>query len=149
MQTGQIIRSLREKSGMSQDELAEKLFVSRYLVSKWENGERRPRLEYIGKLSELFSVPAEEIADTGLVSELSDCVPGDADMSESEIAEAVNSFLSELPRKERSLFIMRYYYLKEIPELCDGFGMKPNAVYTSLSRTKNKLRDYLRRNCHE
>lgn len=38
MDTKEILYTLRTKSGMSQDELAEKVFVTRQAVSRWENG---------------------------------------------------------------------------------------------------------------
>ena len=38
METKSIILELRDKAGLSQDELAEKVFVSRQAVSRWENG---------------------------------------------------------------------------------------------------------------
>ncbi|GAB5613934.1 hypothetical protein JCM37172_10370 [Faecalimonas hominis] len=38
MDTKQVILELRTQKGMSQDELAEKVFVSRQAVSRWENG---------------------------------------------------------------------------------------------------------------
>ena len=39
METKKVIAELRAKSGMSQDELAEKVFVTRQAVSRWETGE--------------------------------------------------------------------------------------------------------------
>lgn len=38
METKDMIRELRTKNGFSQDELAEKVFVTRQAVSRWENG---------------------------------------------------------------------------------------------------------------
>lgn len=38
MDTKDMIRRLRTEKGLSQDELAEKLFVTRQAVSRWENG---------------------------------------------------------------------------------------------------------------
>lgn len=44
MDTKQVILELRTQKGMSQDELAEKVFVSRQAVSRWENGETVPNI---------------------------------------------------------------------------------------------------------
>ena len=51
MNTKDIIFELRTKSGMSQDELAEKVFVTRQAVSRWENGETTPNTETLKLLS--------------------------------------------------------------------------------------------------
>lgn len=53
METKDIILELRTKKGMSQDELAEKVFVTRQAVSRWENGETTPmrKTEKIRNLS--------------------------------------------------------------------------------------------------
>ena len=45
METGNILYELRTKNGLSQDELAQKLFVTRQAVSRWENGETVPNTE--------------------------------------------------------------------------------------------------------
>ena len=45
MDTKDIILELRTQKGMSQDELAEKVFVTRQAVSRWENGETTPNTE--------------------------------------------------------------------------------------------------------
>ena len=39
MTTKEVIYELRTKNGMSQDELAEKVYVTRQAVSRWENGD--------------------------------------------------------------------------------------------------------------
>ena len=56
MKTKCIIHELRTKHGLSQDELAEKVFVTRQAVSRWENGETVPNTEALKLLSKLFSV---------------------------------------------------------------------------------------------
>ena len=56
METKNIILELRTKKGLSQDELAEKVFVTRQAVSRWENGETIPNTETLKLLSELFDV---------------------------------------------------------------------------------------------
>ena len=56
MDTKDIILELRTKKGMSQEELAEKVFVTRQAVSRWENGETTPNTETLKLLSKLFDV---------------------------------------------------------------------------------------------
>ena len=56
MSTKDILFELRTKNGLSQDELAEKLFVTRQAVSRWENGETVPNTETLKRLSNLFNV---------------------------------------------------------------------------------------------
>lgn len=56
METKNVILELRTKHGLSQDELAEKVFVTRQAVSRWENGETVPNTETLKLLSKLFDV---------------------------------------------------------------------------------------------
>ncbi|MBP1562369.1 MAG: helix-turn-helix domain-containing protein [Oscillospiraceae bacterium] len=56
METKEIILKLRTEKGLSQDELAEKVFVTRQAVSRWENGETVPNTETLKLLSKLFDV---------------------------------------------------------------------------------------------
>ena len=56
MTTKDVIYELRTKSGLSQDELAQKVFVTRQAVSRWETGETVPNTETLKLLSNLFGV---------------------------------------------------------------------------------------------
>lgn len=56
MDTKDVILELRTKKGLSQDELAEKLYVTRQAVSRWENGETIPNIETLKLLSKFFDV---------------------------------------------------------------------------------------------
>lgn len=56
MEPKEILYELRTKNGLSQDELAEKVFVTRQAVSRWENGETVPNTETLKLLSNLFRV---------------------------------------------------------------------------------------------
>lgn len=56
METKDVILELRTRNRMSQDEFAEKLFVTRQAVSRWENGETVPNTETLKLLSKLFDV---------------------------------------------------------------------------------------------
>ena len=56
METKNVLLELRNRSGLSQDELAEKVYVTRQAVSRWENGETTPGIETLKLLSKLFDV---------------------------------------------------------------------------------------------
>ena len=56
METKDIIFELRTQKGWSQDNLAEKVFVTRQAVSRWENGETIPNTETLKLLSKIFDV---------------------------------------------------------------------------------------------
>ena len=56
MKTQEILRAFRIQMGLSQEELAKKVFVTRQAVSRWENGETVPGTETLRLLSRLFNV---------------------------------------------------------------------------------------------
>ena len=56
METYEILKSLREKRGLTQEELAEKVLVTRQAVSRWETGETQPNTETLKLLSKEFDV---------------------------------------------------------------------------------------------
>ena len=61
MSTKDILRDLRVQKGLSQEELAEKVFVTRQAVSRWENGETVPNTDTLKLLSELFDVSIDTL----------------------------------------------------------------------------------------
>ena len=144
MQTGQKIAELRIQKNMSQDMLAEKMFVSRDLVSKWENDKRRPTYKSILMLAEIFSVSPDDFIckDEILLDELSECIPKNIP-SKINITELLNSFLGELPERERKIFVGRYYFLDEIPDIAGKLNLKDTNVRMILSRTRKKLQAFL------
>ena len=56
METKDVILQLRTQKGLSQDELAERILVTRQAVSRWENGETVPNTETLKLLSKEFDV---------------------------------------------------------------------------------------------
>lgn len=61
MELGANIQKNRLKNGLSQEQLAEKLSVSRQSVSKWELGQSYPEVDKIIQMSLLFSVPTDDL----------------------------------------------------------------------------------------
>ena len=75
MEIGNTIRSLRAEAGISQEELAERIFVSRQTISNWENGKFYPDVQSLALIAELFSVSIDSL------------VKGDLPMMESKIVQ--------------------------------------------------------------
>lgn len=61
MNIGDMILKLRKEKGLSQEEVAEELNVTRQTVSKWETGESKPDFDKIIPLCDLFSITTEEL----------------------------------------------------------------------------------------
>ncbi len=57
--------SLRKRNSMTQEDLAEKLGVSRQAVAKWESGETVPDLEKSRLIAEIFGVTLDELVNFG------------------------------------------------------------------------------------
>lgn len=55
------LKSERKSSGLTQDELAEMLFVSWQSISKWENGQNYPSIDIIIKISDLLGLTIDEL----------------------------------------------------------------------------------------
>ena len=56
METSEILKRLREEHALSQDELAQRIMVTRQAVSRWENGETQPNTETLKLLSKEYDV---------------------------------------------------------------------------------------------
>ena len=59
MTFGEKLQKLRQKAGMSQDALAERLNVSRQAVSRWERDETMPETDKVVALADLFAVTTD------------------------------------------------------------------------------------------
>lgn len=55
------LKKFRAEKNLSQDALAEQLFISRQAISKWEQGIATPDLEHIIKLAEIFEISLDEL----------------------------------------------------------------------------------------
>ena len=61
IKTGKFLQLLRKETGFTQEELAEKLNVSRRTVSRWETGTNMPDLDILMELSDLYEVDLRDI----------------------------------------------------------------------------------------
>ena len=61
MEFNQKLQELRKQKGLTQEELAEKLYVSRTAISKWESGRGYPNIESLRAIAKFFSVTLDEL----------------------------------------------------------------------------------------
>ena len=61
MEFHEALQSLRKRRGLTQEELAEKLYVSRTAISKWESGRGYPSIDSLKAISKFFSVTIDEL----------------------------------------------------------------------------------------
>lgn len=110
------IIKLRRESGMSQEELAEKLNVSRQAVSKWECNETVPDIQKIIQLSELFSVTTDYLLKDNIES-----VDGNTIHSESDSTEDTTVIVK---REKRAISMW---------ELSEAYWILITAIYLLVS----------------
>ena len=146
MDLGERIASARAEAGVTQQELAEMLFVSRELVSKWELGQRRPDLEMLAGVARALSVPEGALISRGdyVFAGLQRCLPPGEAPSRERLTELINRFLEGLPQKDADVFVGKFYFLNSNPEIADTCCMKENQVRSRLSKTVKKLRKFLK-----
>ncbi len=75
-------------------------------------------------------------------SELEECLPIREEYA-GELSRLVSAFLRMQNDTDRRLFLGRYWYNLPVKELASRWGMTPNAVSLHLSRTRERLRQYL------
>ncbi|MDD2956895.1 MAG: helix-turn-helix transcriptional regulator [Oscillospiraceae bacterium] len=86
MNLGGSLSNARKKSGLSQEEVAEKLGVSRQTVSKWETGETVPDIRQSKRMSVLYSMSLDELIEFDAdVREIQDIIEKPSEETEAKI----------------------------------------------------------------
>lgn len=73
VKTGEFLKQLRKKKGLTQEQLAEQFFVSGRTVSRWETGKNMPDLSILVELADFYNVDIREIIDGERKSETMNC----------------------------------------------------------------------------
>lgn len=143
MLTGQRIADLRTKAGITQEQLAEKLYISREMVSKWERDISQPDYGMVEKIAEVFSVSPDKIMsrNDAILNELYSFL---SDTDSNDLLKDLNDYLSTLNLRDRSVFIRRYYYLESNSTIAENYGISESNVRTVLMRTRKKFKKYLK-----
>ena len=145
MSLSQAIAKLRTENDLSQQELADRLFVSRDLISKWERGERIPVFRTVEKIAETFGVPVDRLCDRRalLVRELEDCLPDGSAYEDGKLTAILDRFLRRVSPRTANIFLNRYYLLKTTSEIAEKYGIGENHVRSILSKTRRRLKKAL------
>lgn len=61
MELGKKLRQARQEAGLTQEQAAERLFVSRQTISNWENEKTYPDIASVVRLSDLYSISLDEL----------------------------------------------------------------------------------------
>ena len=81
------------------------------------------------------------------LDELAECVSDGTEASDSvefeELRTAINTFLSELKKKKRILFLRRYWFLQPVKEIAKDYGITEKTASMRLARLREKLQQYL------
>lgn len=82
-----------------------------------------------------------------VLGELEGCLaaPGSVEdrMNGQELAKTIRAFLDTLPDREQDIFLRRYFFVEESAVIAKRYDMKAATVLRTLSRTREKLRNYL------
>lgn len=61
-----------------------------------------------------------------------------------ELAKTIRCFLNTLPQREQDIFLRRYFFVEDTDVIAQRYHIRPSAVLNILSRTRKRLKDYLR-----
>ncbi|MBR2957861.1 MAG: helix-turn-helix transcriptional regulator, partial [Clostridia bacterium] len=96
MTTGEKIQYYRKKLSLSQEELGQKLLVSRQTVSLWENGQTAPTIDNLVRLKEIFGVSVDELL--GCEAEAAESHEADPDTPVPSESYSVSFYKNELDK---------------------------------------------------
>ena len=122
------LQELRKKKGLTQEELAEALYVSRTAVSKWESGRGYPSIDSLKDISKFFSVSIDDLLSGDKLLSLAE------KENKSNIRNMCNLLLGIVDLFSIVLIVLPLY-----PNTIDGFVYSVNLLnYTQVSEF-NKL----------
>lgn len=121
---------------------------------------RRPQrfAVFLGKLTRNLSIDRWRKNTAGkrgsgetqlLLDELADCVAGgqspETEVLRRELSAALNAFLGKLPERDRTVFLLRYYYANTQQEITQKTGLSANQIKYILQRTRKTLASMLKK----
>lgn len=84
-----------------------------------------------------------------VLEELAECLDSEneleTDIAARELGRCVNRFIRSLPQREGDIFLRRCFFTESAADIGRRYGLTENNVAVILSRTRKKLRSYLRK----
>ncbi len=88
------------------------------------------------------------VADISL-DELNECISAsktvESEIEEKDLTRILNEFLSSLPKKDRQVFVRRYWYMDKVSDIAKRYGYSESKVKMILLRSREKLSERLRK----
>lgn len=88
-----------------------------------------------------------------LSSELEQCIPAPNDtqcrVDDMILREVINGFMSTLDEEKRNVFLRRYWYMDSVADISRRYAFSQSKVKTILYRSRNQLREYLKKEGYE
>ncbi len=147
------------KNILGSDEDAKECVNDTYLKAWNSIPPNRPKVlsTYLGKITRNLSFNRYKLNHAhkrggneipAILDELSEIVSGNSnvenEVENKELLKAIDAFLDTLSYEKRSIFICRYWYSQSVSSIAKEHKIKENAVSMILSRTRQKLRKYLK-----
>lgn len=83
------------------------------------------------------------------LDELAECLQSgesvESEIDRRQLGELIRGFVKELPKKERQIFVRRYFYTEPLTDIAKLCGMTENSVSVTLHRTRKKLKELLKK----
>lgn len=137
MEVGAQIKKYRSNMGISQEELAEKVYVSRQTVSNWETGKNYPDIHSVLLLSSVFNVSLDQL------------IKGDVEIMKNEIKETEIKKLNKIGGIYAVFLILTVITLVPFLAFMDWYGLIPwsgvyaIALYFAFKADKVKKKNHL------
>lgn len=137
MEVGAQIKKYRSNMGISQEELAEKVYVSRQTVSNWETGKNYPDIHSVLLLSSVFNVSLDQL------------IKGDVEIMKNEIKETEIKKLNKIGGIYAVFLILTVITLVPFLAFMDWYGLIPwsgvyaIALYFAFKADKAKKENHL------
>lgn len=133
---GNKIKELRTNQNLTQEDLAQKLFISRQTISRWENGQTTPTTDNLIELSTFFAVDINHFKNTPLTEN----VILESERTETVITET-NTKKERLAWKENKYIVMGIFLLMAIAPFIHVWAL-PLSVYAFMYSKKKEVQHY-------